>query len=427
MKLIANRFGFLVTHCVVHLLFYVVPVTLLNLFFRWPITFLEWMIQEEELTFSSQKDRRIATVSSLRNLTVYDSFGLGSYKYYEGPMYSGHVHTILGARRPHCRVEYIREKVIAGDGNPLFIDCLPPVLSGDAQVRGLVLILPGLLSSSRSVYVQRMANVLSREGFFVGVLNARGVGDTPLEKPQIFSAVYTADLRHVLKMHFNPTQVQERLKSSQPMPFIALGLSLGGVFLCKYIGEQGLWKETNPLSAAIALTSPFDLNASDDQLSNSLYNRAFLRNLIAYAERHKAVMERLPGVDTQLLFKGKRPLLYRLRSVFQFDQYITAPHFGFRSSEEYYNAGSCFVSLLTSQIPVLCIATRDDPICGTQKSIRRWERLANTNANVAYVEMPSGGHLGFVGNPIAEFNNDANEGERLVLRSLKRFCENFQV
>ncbi|EKF39283.1 hypothetical protein MOQ_000495 [Trypanosoma cruzi marinkellei] len=424
MKLIATRFGFFVTHCVVHLVFYVVPVTLLNLFFRWPITFFEWMIQEEEFTFSSQKDRRIHTVKSLYDSAVYDAFGLGWCKYYEGPLYNGHVHTILGAGRPHCRVEYIRETVTAGDGNPLCIDCLPPVLSGDAEeAKGLVLIIPGLLSSSRAVYVQRMAKLLSREGFYVGVLNARGVGNTPLEKAQIFSAVYTADLRHVLTKHFTPTQVQERLKSSQTKPLIALGFSLGGVYLCKYIGEQGLWKEKNPLSAAIAVTSPFDLNTSDDYMSNSFYTRVFAKNLLAYVERHKSVIEKLPGVDTKLLFKGEHPLLYQLRSVFQFDQYITAPHFGFRSSEEYYNAGSCFVSLLTSQIPVLCIATRDDPICGAQNNIRRWERLANTNANVTYVEMPSGGHLGFVGNPIAEFNNKTNEGERLVLRSLQRFCE----
>ncbi|ESL05416.1 hypothetical protein TRSC58_06937 [Trypanosoma rangeli SC58] len=288
-----------------------------------------------------------------------------------------------------------------------------------------MLILPGLLGCSQSTYVRRAAALLSREGFYVAVLNTRGVEGTPLEKAQIFSAVFTMDLRHVLKNHFSSTQVQERLKCRQPKPLIALGFSFGGVVLCKYLGEQGIRKEPSHLSAAIVFNAPYDLNAADDAMNHSLYGRSFVKELVAYANRHKTVMKQLPCVDTKLLFKGDHPLLYRLRSVAQFDCHVTAPHFGFRSPEEYYSAASCFVSLLTAQVPVLCIAARNDPICGKPPNIRRWEKLANTNANVTYVEMPSGGHMGYLGNPIAELQQKANEGERLILWALRCFCSIF--
>ncbi|RNF16253.1 uncharacterized protein Tco025E_05234 [Trypanosoma conorhini] len=420
----SSHVGFFLLHLVVHIVFYVVPGTLFNLLFRWPICLLEWMIGVKEFTLAPWKERRVATARSLRSSAVYDSFGLGGCTKYEGPMYNGHVHTILAPLRPCCKVDYARETVPAEDGNPLCIDCLPPTPDGGTAVRGLVLIVPGLLSSSLSGYLRRTATLLSREGFYVAVLNARGVRGTPLERPQLFSAVYTADLRHVLKNHFNPRQVQERLKCGQPRPLVALGLSFGGVVLCKYLGEQGLRKDPSQLSAAIALNTPYDLNASDEAMSHFLYGRGFVKGLIAYADRHKTVMQQLPFVNTELLFKGNHPLLYRLGSVAQFDRYITAPHFGFSSAEEYYNAANCFASLLTAQVPVLCIATRDDPICGRPQSIRRWERLANINANVTYAELPSGGHLGFLGSPIAELQQGANEGERLILRALQCFCAN---
>ncbi|RNF07682.1 hypothetical protein TraAM80_03204 [Trypanosoma rangeli] len=425
MSSFSSRVIFFLIHCVVHLVFYVVPETLFNLLFRWPICLLEWMIGEKEFTLAAWKERRIAAVGSRCSSAIYDSFGLGSCTMYEGPMYGGHVHTILGSLRPSCKVDYTRETVTAEDGNSLCIDFFPLISASETAVRGLVLILPGLLGCSQSTYVRRAVTLLSREGFYVAVLNTRGVEGAPLEKAQIFGAVFTMDLRHVLKNHFSSTQVQERLKCRQPKPLIALGFSFGGVVLCKYLGEQGLRKEPSQLRAAIVFNSPYDLNEADDAMNHSLYGHSFAKELVAYADRHKTVMKQLPLVDTELLFEGNHPLLYRLRSVAQFDCHVTAPHFGFRSPEEYYSAASCFVSLLTAQVPVLCIAVRNDPICGKPPNIRRWEKLANTNANVTYIEMPSGGHMGYLGNPIAELQQKANEGERLILWALQCFCKNY--
>ncbi|KEG13192.1 hypothetical protein DQ04_01161100 [Trypanosoma grayi] len=212
-----SRIWFFTIHSLTHLLLYVVPETLYNLLFRWPICALEWMIGVKELTLAPRKERLIHAVGSRSDRTNYDTFNLKPCMYYEDPMYSGHVHTSLGALRPHVGVAYRRETLSAVDGNPLCVDCLTPE-AGNVDAKALVLILPGLTSSSRAAYVQHMASELCHKGYHVAVLNARGVGNTPLEKPQIFSALYTADVRHVIKTLFNPAEVRKRLQSDQPRP-----------------------------------------------------------------------------------------------------------------------------------------------------------------------------------------------------------------
>ncbi|KEG13191.1 hypothetical protein DQ04_01161090 [Trypanosoma grayi] len=161
-------------------------------------------------------------------------------------------------------------------------------------------------------------------------------------------------------------------------------------------------------------------------MSHSYYRGALLKGLCSYGRRHRAILAQLPGVDGEKVFGGPHPLIDQISSIVEFDRCITAPHFGFNSPEEYYRAADCFVSLETTQTPIMCITARDDPICGRPPKIRRWEKLANINSNVVYVEMPSGGHIGFLGNPVAELRQLPNAGERLVLQGIEGFCKKLE-
>ncbi|KAG5505944.1 hypothetical protein JIQ42_06739 [Leishmania sp. Namibia] len=239
------------------------------------------------------------------------------------------MHTILGALRPPLDLRAPEREVVPSyDGNPICLDWWLPthaettaaaasVGAASVCVRALVVILPGLTGSSREFYVRRTARQLLRANMAVCVLNARGVADTPLEKPQIFSALFTKDLRHIMQSHVTRDRLQER-------------------FLC-----------------------------------------------------------RTPPLQTEHDDKGAVP---------DFDEYITGPHFGFPGAEAYYAAANSFRRLHHSRTPQVCVVAANNPICGTPQPASLWLHLIEQHpGGLVYVEMPAGGHLGFLGCPWSEW------------------------
>src|SRR5204863_5954324 len=89
--------------------------------------------------------------------------------------------------------------------------------------------------------------------------------------------------------------VLERLRARWPgVPLGAVGFSMGGNILLKWLGEEG---ERAPLDAAVAVSVPFDLAACAAALDGpglfpALYRRRFLRTL---RKKALALAERFPG------------------------------------------------------------------------------------------------------------------------------------
>ncbi|ORC88527.1 uncharacterized protein TM35_000161650 [Trypanosoma theileri] len=411
-----NRVAFFALHNLVHVAFYILPATIFNVFFRWPISALEWIIGEKEMTLAPRKERRIVIIKNCKIPAASDFFGLPSCLYYEEPMYMGWVQTILASPRPWLNVPYIRETLPAADGKCLLqMDCLSPTNGKDAIGKALVLILPGVNSSSQAVHVQRLAMQLSQSGHYVVVLNARdNKEDIPLYT-QLLSDVQTEDLRYVLKTVLTPTQLQQRMKTTHVRPLIAVGFALGGVTLCKYIGEQGKRNEGTYLTAAIAMLVPFDSNA-----------------VHRYLHRIRKHQNSACGDEQTLTYKQKQVEIMpqddnnnnnkRRRSHNNDDNDEHANARSAKLPEKFHRAADVYSALHAATIPVMCVATSNDPLCGGPLHTRRWEAVVDSNANVVYVEMPTGGHLAFMENPIEELQQKPNAGEQLIMRSLQAIC-----
>ena len=104
------------------------------------------------------------------------------------------------------------------------------------------------------------------------------------------------------------------------------------------------------------------------------------------------------------------------RSVADFDSVATAPHHHYDSVEQYYTCASCFPYYLRRvSIPLLCVTSLDDPITGPPPPMERWHRdVLSCNPNVTLVVKPVGGHLGYLGSPLAEAQARDNVMEELV-------------
>ncbi|CAG9570229.1 conserved hypothetical protein [Leishmania major strain Friedlin] len=307
------------------------------------------------------------------------------------------------------------------------------------RVRALAVILPGLTGSSKEFYVRRMARQLLRAHMATCVLTSRGVADTHLERPQIFSALFAKDLRHIMQACMTREKVQEcllrrisPLQSSDhhkgAVPIIGVAFSLGGRILTNYVSEQGEAEAPSGFDAVYTITSPH--NVSDGAaalrmlLSKLLYGSTLYKRLRAYYERHKNVLQNLPDIDKKLLMDGDSPLVKRLRTVQDFGEFITGPHVGFPGAEAYYVAASSFRRLHHSRMPQVCVVVANDPIYGPPQPAPRWLHLIDMHCGgLVYVEMPVGGHLGFLGCPWSEWTQAPNEMEHLVLRSLIHFIK----
>jgi predicted alpha/beta-fold hydrolase len=232
------------------------------------------------------------------------------------------------------------------------------------------------------------------------------------------SAVFTDDLRAVVDSGC--------LVKRRNIPVVALGFSLGGVVLSKFVGEIGKENVASPLAGAITVCSPWDMhNASytmQQPLQWAIYQKPLTRGLLSYVNRHQNVLAKLPGIDFKSLLE--RNMLAMISSVQEFDRYIIAPHFNFSSVCDYYSAADSLPWLEHSKIPVLCVGTANDPITGSLPSLRQWEMLAQRNSNFVYLLFPCGGHLGFLGTPLRTLLRKNDTFHSVIVESARALCEN---
>ena len=103
------------------------------------------------------------------------------------------------------------------------------------------------------------------------VLHFRDCGDYTNRLPRRYHAGETNDLRFFLD------QIQEERQTSQnPGPLLAVGYSLGGNVLLKYLGESG---SDTPLAAAAGVCVPLDLHECSVAL-NIGFSRIYQRYLL---------------------------------------------------------------------------------------------------------------------------------------------------
>lgn len=251
---------------------------------------------------------------------------------------------------------------------------------GASLNRSLVLV-HGLGGGEDSSYMVSAARRFLNCGYSVYRMNYRGVGPSAETSEGPYSAGLTSDLRAVLR----------RVGKHQPDSTLYLmGFSLGGQLSLRMLGEGDVpGKVPGNLSgnlpggvaACVTVSAPLDLATSQKKLErrrNHFYSRYVVNNMkndLAGLSHPKV------NVDPKIL-----------TSVWDFDQYIIAPVFGFKSAADYYARASCFPLLDRIDIPTLAVHAADDPWI----PVEDYHRAAwPDNAPAGAVITPSGGHVGF--------------------------------
>ena len=288
-----------------------------------------------------------------------------------------HLQTLWGklVRRPP-RVETRVERWATPDGDELELRRLdaPP---GHGNAPRLVL-LHGLEGTIESPYLRGTLAQARARGWAADVLIFRTCNGEMNRARRMYHSGETTDLDFVMR----------RLVAAHPaQPLMAAGFSLGGNVLLKWLGEQG-GAAPSQLVAAAAVSVPFDLERGSRQIERGfarVYGRHFLRTLRVKA---LAKLRAFPG-----LFD--RTALERARTLFDFDDVVTAPVHGFRNATDYYSRSSSLNFLSGIRRPTLLLSARNDPFLPSEV-LDRVADVARCNANLHLEFHELGGHVGFV-------------------------------
>jgi uncharacterized protein len=296
---------------------------------------------------------------------------------------SAHAQTVWGRmKRPKNLVVMRREALETPDGDELLIDHLDAPANPEAP---RVVLLHGLEGSSYSVYMQGMMSLMQARGWAATAVNFRSCARPPdnitfmlpNRRPRMYHSGETTDMDHVFRT----------MRAREPQrPLLAVGVSLGGNALLKWLGEHA---GENLLRAAVTLSVPYDLGAGSKHLETPVgrfYLRNFLRTLIPKAVRcARTFPEAAARIDV--------PGTERSTTFWEFDDVATGPLHGFKNALDYYTRCSSVHFVGRIDTPTLCISAADDPflprrVLGEVESAR--------SLAVRLLVTPRGGHVGFV-------------------------------
>jgi hypothetical protein len=240
--------------------------------------------------------------------------------------------------------------------------------------RPLAIVMHGLTGAEDSPYVLNIARHLLDEGHTVLRLNLRGAGPSRLLCGGHYYAGRSQDFRALLELL--PADLTRE-------GIVAVGYSLGGAMLLKYLGEEGT---RTPLRAAATVSAPVDLAATSSNMvrpRNVVYHHYLLRQMKREATGEGAVLS-----------AAERAAILGSRSIREYDDRFIAPRHGFAGADDYYARCRPLVFMAGIRVPTLVLAALDDPwIPGALYNGYDWQ----SNKSLVPLLPTRGGHVGFHG------------------------------
>ena len=295
---------------------------------------------------------------------------------------NAHLQTIYPAlmRKSSVLIGLKRERLITPDNDFIDIDWC-----GEGN-QPLIILLHGLSGSTLSGYIRVLQQALLSKGFRTVALNFRGCSGELNYSARCYHSGETEDI------HFLYQWLREREPET---PIGAVGFSLGGNVLLKWLGEQG-----NQLSlfAAIAVSVPLVLSICATKLDtgfSKFYRKILLSELKEHVEEKKLHLERL-GNFQEVKRIEELGDISDIESFWQYDDRVVARLHHFKDVHDYYLRSSSRQFLKSIAITTLLIQALDDPFM-TEEVLPNLDELSPT---IQLEITQGGGHVGFIGGDI---------------------------
>ena len=238
--------------------------------------------------------------------------------------------------------------------------------------RPVVIVLHGLEGSVHSHYAGSLMCSLENAGFRPVFMHFRGCGEEPNRLPRSYHSGDTQDLAQLVD-YINRT--------SDTSVHAAIGFSLGGNVLLKWLGQTG---DSNPLQCGVAVSVPFILADAANRLQRGL---SHMYEIHLMNSLKRSYIEKFKRIESPLDVE-----ISQLKGFWEFDDRVTAPLHGFSGVDHYYTESSCRQYLANIKVPTRIIHALDDPFMYSAT-------VPDENEISEHVELllaRNGGHVGFV-------------------------------
>lgn len=246
-----------------------------------------------------------------------------------------------------------------------------------ATKKPIVIVFHGLEGSINSHYAKGMMQSIKNSGWIGVLMHFRGCGEQTNRHARLYHSGETQDAKTFI------THIHNIYPNA---PLSAIGFSLGGNVLAKYLGEE---KHQTPLKSAIVVSAPLHLASSSNRIgtgSSKIYQKYLLDML------KQTAVDKVKTLKSDFPIKIKPQQIADIKTLMQFDDILTGPLHGFADGADYYERSSGLQYLKYIDIPCLVIHSNDDPFMSKQVI----PSLGDLSQHVQYELSTHGGHVGFV-------------------------------
>ncbi len=283
-----------------------------------------------------------------------------------------HLQTMAGKiLRRKENLEVINETIELPDGD--FIDLAWTEEPEASPNKPIVLVLHGLEGSINSHYAKGMMTAIKNNGWLGLLMHFRGCSGRPNRQGASYHSGYTWDV------HYCSELLKQRFKSRE---MAILGFSLGGNVLAKFLAED----TNNHFKSAAIICAPLHLQSCSAQINHgfSKVYQKYLVDMLKDSTKEKIQLELMPHINAEEI--------EQIKTLFEFDEKVTAPIHGFESATDYYQKASGLYVLEQIQHPTLIVHALDDPfLCHNYIA-----DFPEGNDNLLFEMSDHGGHVGFI-------------------------------
>ena len=235
----------------------------------------------------------------------------------------------------------------------------------------------GLGGSIDSFYTIGMLKAIVKHGWIGVLMHFRGSGDKTNRHAKAYHSGATED----------PSEFLPYLKETYPnRPLFAMGFSLGGNVLAKYLGEQG---KNSPLDGAVVISAPLRLAPCAKRLDKN-FSRIYQQYLLMRLKQ--GMKQKLQYLKHNFPIKITEKQLMKIKTLREFDNRLTGPLHGFANADDYYEKCSGAQYLDNIATPTLIIHAVDDPFMTKHVPPSEAEISDAVLVELSY----TGGHVGFL-------------------------------
>lgn len=287
----------------------------------------------------------------------------------------GHLQTIYASlfiRGPS--LTYRRERLELADGDFLDFDWVDGIAGAP-----VVVLFHGLEGSADSHYARDLMATVKARGWHGVVAHFRGCSGEDNRLPRAYFAGDSEDIETILR------HVKSRHTDA---PVYAVGVSLGGNALLKWLGEQGAGA-CGLVECAAGVSAPVDLTAAGNALDRGFNRRVYTARFLATLKKKALKKARqFPGtLDAKAISAATT---FR-----EFDTLVTARLHGFRDAEDYWFKVSSKPLLKSITVPTLVINAKNDPFLPASAL----PMAADISSAITIEQPETGGHVSFPSGP----------------------------